>query len=109
MQCQGTVDSADALVVPRLPLVSQIIAHLATEGYRQPFLFPSIAAVAVEGTLLSGGKGSYWGMMAGAIVLTLITSLLTTMQMPDSVRRMVLGATLLILISIYGRQRALRQ
>jgi ribose transport system permease protein len=47
--------------------------------------------------------------MAGAIVLTLITSLLTTMQMPDSVRRMVLGATLLILISIYGRQRALRQ
>lgn len=75
----------------------------------QPFLFPSIAAVAVGGTLLSGGKGSYWGTMAGAIVLTLITSLLTTMQMPDSVRRMVLGATLLLLISIYGRQRALRQ
>ena len=75
----------------------------------QPFLFPSIAAVAVGGTLLSGGKGSYWGTMAGAIVLTLITSLLTTMQMDDSVRRMVLGATLLILISIYGRQRALRQ
>lgn len=75
----------------------------------QPFLFPSIAAVAVGGTLLSGGKGSYWGTMAGAIVLTLITSLLTTMQMPDSVRRMVLGGTLLILISIYGRQQALRQ
>lgn len=75
----------------------------------QPFLFPSIAAVAVGGTLLSGGKGSYWGTMAGAIVLTLITSLLTTMQMPESVRRMVLGATLLVLISIYGRQRALRQ
>ena len=75
----------------------------------QPFLFPSIAAVAVGGTLLSGGKGSYWGTMAGAIVLTLITSLLTTMQLPDSVRRMVLGGTLLILISIYGRQRGLRQ
>ncbi|MCD4674222.1 MAG: ABC transporter permease, partial [Anaerolineaceae bacterium] len=38
----------------------------------QPFLFPSIAAVAVGGTLLSGGKGSYWGSMAGAIMLTLI-------------------------------------
>jgi ribose transport system permease protein len=75
----------------------------------QPFLFPSIAAVAVGGTLLTGGKGSYWGSMAGAIVLTLITSLLTTMQMPESVRRMVLGATLLVMISIYGRQRALRQ
>ncbi|MEA3440246.1 MAG: ABC transporter permease [Chloroflexota bacterium] len=75
----------------------------------QPFLFPSIAAVAVGGTLLSGGKGSYWGTMAGAIVLTLITSLLTTMQMPESVRRMVLGAALLFLISIYGRQRGFRQ
>jgi ribose transport system permease protein len=75
----------------------------------QPYLFPSIAAVAVGGTLLSGGKGSYWGTMAGAIVLTLITSLLTTMQMGESVRRMVLGATLLVMISIYGRQRALRQ
>lgn len=75
----------------------------------QPYLFPSIAAVAVGGTLLSGGKGSYWGTMAGAILLTLMTSLLTTMQMPDSVRRMVLGATLLVLISIYGRQKALRQ
>jgi ribose transport system permease protein len=74
-----------------------------------PFLFPSIAAVAVGGTLLSGGKGSYWGTLAGALVLTLITSLLTTMQMPEAVRRMVLGATLLIMISIYGRQRGFRQ
>ena len=74
-----------------------------------PFLFPSIAAVAVGGTLLSGGKGSYWGSMAGALVLTLITSLLTTMQMPESIRRMVLGTTLLLMISLYGRQRGLRQ
>ena len=73
------------------------------------FLFPSIAAVAVGGTLLSGGEGSYFGTMAGALVLTLLTSLLTTMQLPESVRNMVLGATLLVLISIYGRQRSLRQ
>ncbi len=75
----------------------------------ESFLFPSIAAVAVGGTLLSGGKGSYWGTMAGALVVTLINSLLTTWQMPDSVRRMVLGATLLVMISLYGRQRGLRQ
>jgi len=31
------------------------------------------------------------------------------MQMGEAVRRMVLGATLLALISIYGRQRSLRQ
>jgi len=74
-----------------------------------PFLFPSSAAVAVGGMLLSGGKGNYWGTMAGELVLTLITSLLTTMQMSESVRRMVLGATLLVMLSLYGRQRGLRQ
>ena len=80
------------------------------------FLFPSIAAVAVGGTLLSGGKGSFWGTMAGALVLTLITSLLTVVvsspelrEYAEAVRRMVLGATLLIMISIYGRQRGFRQ
>ena len=41
--------------------------------------------------------------------MLLITSLLTTMQMPDSVRRMVLGITLLVMISFYGRQRGFRQ
>jgi ribose transport system permease protein len=74
-----------------------------------PYLFPSVAAVVVGGTVLSGGKGSYWGTMAGALVLTLITSLLTTMQLPQAFRQMTLGAILLVLISVYGRQRGLRQ
>ena len=74
-----------------------------------PYLFPSIAAVAVGGTLLSGGKGSYLGTMAGAIMLTLINSLLTTMQMPEAAKQVVLGATLLIMISIFGREKGLRQ
>lgn len=73
-----------------------------------PYLFPSIAAVVVGGTLLSGGKGSYWGTMAGALVLTLITSLLTASQLSDAVRQIILGGTLLLLISVYGRQTSLR-
>ena len=74
-----------------------------------PYLFPSIAAVVVGGTVLAGGKGSYWGTMAGALVLTLINSLLTAMQLSEAYQLMVLGVTLVILISVYGRQRALRQ
>lgn len=72
------------------------------------FLFPSIAAVAVGGTLLSGGKGSYLGTMAGAIVIQLIQSLLTTMMLPESVQQIVFGSVLLVLVIIYGRQRGLR-
>jgi ribose transport system permease protein len=74
----------------------------------RPFLFPSVAAVVVGGTVLAGGKGSYWGTMAGALVLTLLTSLLTASQLPEAVRQIVLGVTLLVLLSVYGRQRALR-
>lgn len=74
-----------------------------------PYLFPSVAAVVVGGTALSGGKGSYWGTMAGALVLTLITSLLTAMQLPEAFRQITLGVILLVLISVYGRQRGLRQ
>lgn len=73
------------------------------------YLFPSIAAVVVGGTVLAGGAGSYWGTMSGALVLTLITSLLTALQLPEAFRLMVLGAILLVLLSVYGRQRGLRQ
>lgn len=74
-----------------------------------PYLFPSVAAVVIGGTVLAGGKGSYWGTMAGALVLTLLTSLLTASQLPEATRQIVLGVLLLGLLSVYGRQRALRQ
>lgn len=74
-----------------------------------PYLFPSVAAVVVGGTAIAGGKGSYLGTMAGALVLTLITSLLTALQLEEAFRQIILGTTLLVLISLYGRQRGLRQ
>jgi ribose transport system permease protein len=74
-----------------------------------PYTLPSVAAVVVGGTLLAGGVGSYFGTMAGAIVLTIIASLLTTLQMPEFARQIVYGVILLLLLSVYGRQRALRQ
>lgn len=73
------------------------------------YLFPSIAAVVVGGTVLAGGKGSYWGTMSGALVLTLIDSLLRAMQLQEAYQLIILGFILLVLISIYGRQRTLRQ
>lgn len=74
----------------------------------EKYLFPSIAAVAVGGTLLSGGKGSYFGTMAGAIVIQLITSLLTTMQLPEAIQQIVYGSILIILLIVYGREKGLR-
>ena len=73
------------------------------------YLFPSIAAVVVGGTLLSGGVGSYWGTMSGALVLTLIDSLLRAMRLEEAYQLIILGVILLVLITAYGRQRSLRQ
>jgi len=74
-----------------------------------PYTLPSVAAVVVGGTLLAGGVGSYTGTMAGALLLTIITSLLTALDMPEAGRQIVYGAILLLLLSLYGRQKALRQ
>jgi len=70
-------------------------------------LFPSIAAVVVGGTVLAGGAGSYFGTMSGALVLTLLESLLIALRLPTAYQSIVLGITLIVLISIYGRQRSI--
>jgi ribose transport system permease protein len=75
----------------------------------EDYLFPAIAAVVVGGTVLSGGKGSYFGTMSGALVLTLINSLLRALQLQEAYKLMTLGLILVVLISIYGRQRSIRQ
>lgn len=69
------------------------------------YLFPSIAAVVVGGTVLAGGRGSYWGTMAGALVLTVIESLLRALQLGEAYQLMVFGTILVLLLSVYGRQR----
>jgi ribose transport system permease protein len=73
------------------------------------YTLPSIAAVVVGGTLIAGGVGSYWGTMTGALVLTILTSLLTALNLPESTRQIVYGLTLLALLALYGRGRGLRQ
>ncbi|NLN69602.1 MAG: ABC transporter permease [Chloroflexi bacterium] len=72
------------------------------------YLFPSIIAVAIGGTQMSGGKGSYIGTIAGAIVIQLISSLLTTMQLPQALQQIIYGTLLVIILIIYGREKGLR-
>jgi ribose transport system permease protein len=69
------------------------------------YTLPSIAAVVVGGTLISGGVGGYAGTMAGAVLLTIVQSLLITLGLPEFGRQIVYGLILLVLISAYGRSR----
>jgi ribose transport system permease protein len=74
----------------------------------EQYMLPSIIAVVFGGTPLSGGKGGYTGTMAGAVLLVILQSILTTVNIDESGRQMVFGATLLILMLFYGRGRAMR-
>jgi len=77
-------------------------------GAGDQYMLPSIIAVVIGGTSLAGGSGGYAGTMAGAVVLVLLQSILTTLNIPPPGRQIVFGVTLLALMLLYGRQRRLR-
>jgi ribose transport system permease protein len=77
-------------------------------GAGDQYMLPSIIAVVIGGTSLAGGSGGYVGTMAGAVVLILLQSILTTLNIPPFGRQIIFGMTLLGLMLLYGRQRRLR-
>jgi ribose transport system permease protein len=78
----------------------------ATIGMGDPYLFQSIAAVVIGGTYILGGRGNYLGTVAGAIVLTALVSVLLASNAPNYARDIVYGVVILVILLIYGRQRA---
>lgn len=69
----------------------------------------SIAAVVIGGTTLAGGVGGYLGTAMGAVVLQALNSLLIALNIAAAGRQVVNGVILIVLLSVYGRQRRLRQ
>ncbi|GKX36210.1 MAG: ABC transporter permease [Rhizobiaceae bacterium MnEN-MB40S] len=69
----------------------------------QPYLFQTIAAVVIGGTALVGGRGSYLGTVAGALVLTELNTLLIGLGLQPSVVQAALGLVIILLVSLYGR------
>ena len=66
-------------------------------------LLPSVAAVIIGGTSIFGGRGGYAGSIVGALILTVLTSLLTLMDAPEPLRQILYGAIILILATAYTR------
>ncbi|UCI32332.1 ABC transporter permease [Mesorhizobium sp. B4-1-4] len=71
----------------------------------QPYLFQTIAAVVVGGAALVGGRGSYLGTIAGVLVLTEINTLLIGLGFQPSAVQAALGLIIVLLVSLYGRER----
>ena len=68
-----------------------------------PLLLPSVAAAVVGGTSIFGGRGGYTGTILGALILTVLTTLLTILQMPEGARRILFGLIVLLVTAAYLR------
>jgi ribose transport system permease protein len=71
---------------------------MASLGMGDPFLLPSIAVVVVGGTLITGGQGHYLGILGGAVLLTVISTLFAGTTLPPATRDIILGAIVLAAI-----------
>ncbi|MCU0855009.1 MAG: ABC transporter permease [Rhodobacteraceae bacterium] len=69
----------------------------------EPRLLPAVAAAVIGGTSIFGGRGTYSGTIVGALILTVLTTMLTVLQMPEGTRRILFGAIILGVTAIYIR------
>ena len=83
-------------------------ASKAAQAMGDAYLLPSIAAVVLGGTSILGGRGSYLGTVAGVILITLLQSILSVMQIEDAGRQVIYGAVIIVMLLLYGRERLFR-
>src|SRR5262249_34064589 len=83
-------------------------ASHAAQAMGDAYLLPSIAAVVLGGTSILGGRGSYLGTIAGVILITLLQSILSVMQMEEFGRQVIYGFVIIAMLLLYGRERLMR-
>jgi ribose transport system permease protein len=78
------------------------------QGMGDEYLLPAVAAVVLGGTYILGGRGSYVGTVAGVLVISLLSSMLSVMQMPEASRRIIYGIVIIamLLLNARGTRRA---
>ena len=84
-------------------LVYSGVIGSATGRLVDPYLLPSVAAVVIGGTSIFGGRGGYAGTIAGALILTVLTTLLNVLGMPEATRQILFGLIILAVAAAYTR------
>ena len=75
----------------------------AYQGMGDAYLLPSIAAVVIGGTNILGGRGRYLGTLIGVILIVLLNSVLSIMDMPEAGRQVIYGSVIILMLLVYGR------
>lgn len=93
-------------------LAGVLLTGYAGRSYNEmgdALLLPSIAAVMIGGASILGGSGLYLGTIAGVIIVTLLESVLSLLQIPQFGRNVVFGVVILVMLFFYGRGAKVRQ
>jgi len=80
-------------------------ASKAAQAMGDAYLLPAIAAVVLGGTSILGGRGNYLGTVAGVILITLLQSILSVMQIQEWGRHVIYGVVIVAMLLVYGRGR----
>lgn len=75
----------------------------ATGRLVDPYLLPSVAAAVIGGTSIFGGRGGYAGSIVGALIITVLTTLLSVLQAPEALRQILFGVIILAVAAAYTR------
>ena len=62
-----------------------------------------MAAAVIGGTSIMGGRGGYGGTIVGALILTVISSILSSLGYPEAVRQILFGAIIVFVAAAYTR------
>ena len=79
-------------------------ASKAAQGMGDAYLLPAIAAVVLGGASILGGRGGYLGTVVGVILITLLQSILSVIQMPEAGRQIFYGVVIVAMLLLYGRE-----
>jgi ribose transport system permease protein len=71
-------------------------------GLGTSYLLTSVVVAVIGGVSLAGGRGDYVAVAVAALFLTVLTSLLTALQIGEAGRQCIFGATLLAFLAING-------
>jgi ribose transport system permease protein len=77
-------------------------------GIGTPYLFTSLTAVIVGGTSIVGARGDYWRTVIGAVMLTVINTVLLAKGYSAAVQQILFGAIILVAALAYCRETRLR-
>jgi ribose transport system permease protein len=76
-----------------------------TQAIGEPYLFSGLAAVLVGGTTFGAVTGSFTRTILGAVILTLLSTIIVSNGLSDAQSRIVYGLIILAVVSFYAREK----